>query len=199
MHITFKEHLPVRVTARRYFLHMQSRTQWQPVQTQPRGVCLRKSELPCPEFSRFLYSAVGGDWYWIDRLGWSYDQWMDLIADPEFHTWVLYKEGTPVGFFELHQSGKGVEIASFGLIRSFQRKGLGGFFISKAIECAWELDPQRIWLHTCELDHPNALENYRKRGFVIFEEGECQYDLPPQPVGPWVGSMLRTHPDQRFS
>ncbi len=189
----------MRVTARRYFLHMQSRTQWQPVQTQPRGVCLRKSELPCPEFSRFLYTAVGGDWYWIDRLGWSYDQWMDLIADPEFHTWVLYKEGTPVGFFELHQSGKGVEIASFGLIRSFQRKGLGGFFISKAIECAWELDPQRIWLHTCELDHPNALENYRKRGFVIFEEGECQYDLPQQPVGPWVGSMLRTHPDQRFS
>ncbi len=190
----------MRVIARRYYLHMQSRAQWQPVQqTKPTDVHLHKAQTPSPEFSRFLYTAVGGDWYWIDRLGWSYDQWMDLIADPDFHTWVLYKDGTPAGFFELHQARQEVEIASFGLLRRFQRTGLGGYFISKAIACAWDLNPQRVWLHTCELDHPNALSNYQKRGFEIYEEGECQYDLPPQPIGPWVGSLRDTHPEQRFA
>lgn len=197
MHIPL-EHRPMRVTAHRYYLHMQSRSQWRPVQTIPEGVCVQKVEVLCPEFSRFLYTAVGGDWYWIDRLNWTYDQWMNLLEDTHFHTWVLYKQGTPAGYFELHQSERGVEIASFGLIRSFQRKGLGSYFISKAIECAWDLRPRRVWLHTCELDHPHALDNYQKRGFVIFEDGECQYDLPPQPVGPWMGCQLETHPDQRF-
>lgn len=189
----------MRVTARRYFLHMQNTERWIPAHTRPAHADLRRAAVPCPEFSRFLYTAVGGDWYWIDKLGWTYDQWMAMVSDPDFQTWVLYVQGTPAGYFELHQTGKGVEIASFGLLRGFQQQGLGSFLLSRAVECAWAMQPHRVWLHTCELDHPHALDNYLKRGFEIFEQGLCQYELPSQPVGPWAGAMRPTHPDQRFA
>lgn len=189
----------MRVTLRRYFLQMSSRSQWKPVCRKSDELLLMKAEVPNPELSRFLYTAVGGDWYWIDRLNWSYDRWMTLLSDPNFHTWVLYRRGTPAGHFELHQSSRGVEIASFGLMRHCQGSGLGGYFLSQAIACAWDLNPHRIWLHTCELDHPHALSNYLSRGFEIFEEGLCQYSLPGAPPGPWAGCGLNPHPDQRFT
>ncbi len=189
----------MRVQAKRYFLHMTRKEQWRPVREQPAQTDLRRSHIPCPEFSRFLYTAVGGDWFWIDKLGWSYAQWLDMVSAPGFQTWVLYVQDTPAGYFELKDSQTGVEIASFGLLRSFQTRGLGGWLLSRAIAAAWDMGPQRIWLHTCELDHPHALNNYLKRGFVVFESGTCLYDLPNQTLGPWVGSMLPSHPAQRFA
>lgn len=189
----------MRVKAKRYFLHMTDRTQGHPVPHQPAQTALRRSRIPCPEFSRFLYTAVGGDWFWIDKLGWSYQQWMDMVSAPGFQTWVLYVQETPAGYFELKQTTQGVEIASFGLLRSFQKQGLGGWLLSQAIDAAWNMQPHRIWLHTCELDHPHALDNYLKRGFVIFESGMCLYDLPDQTIGPWAGCMLPSHPHQRFA
>lgn len=189
----------MRITARRYFLHMTCKAQWRPVRARPEGACVRRAVIPSPELSRYLYTAVGGDWFWIDRLGWTYEQWQELLSDPAFQTWVLSVQGTPAGYYELHGTAQGVEIASFGLMRTFQRQGLGGYLLSQAIECAWALQPRRIWLHTCELDHPHALDNYRQRGFEVFKETVCHYDVPSQPVGPWAGAMRPSHPEQRFA
>ena len=30
--------------------------------------------------------------------------------------------------------------------------------------------PKRVWLHTCSLDHENALRNYISRGMKIFKK-----------------------------
>src|SRR5262245_50888231 len=64
-----------------------------------------RAELPSPELSRFLYTAVGADWYWIDRLPWTWERWMQWLDRPELETWVAYVGGTPAGFFELEHAG----------------------------------------------------------------------------------------------
>ena len=80
-------------------------------------------------------------------------------------------EDTPAGYFELCQHEDGaVEIAYFGLLPDFIGRGWGKYLLSQAALAAWGLQPLRIWLHTCTLDHPAALPNYLKRGFKVVRE-----------------------------
>ena len=147
---------------------------------------------PTPEFIRFLYTAVGGDWHWTDRLPWSYQQWQEWIDRPEFQTWVAYVSGSPVGYFELEsQPGGNVEITFFGLLPSYIGRGLGGHLLTIAVEKAWQMGAYRVWLHTCSLDHPGALANYRARGFQVYHEETGSYEVPCRPPGPWPEAHRR--------
>jgi len=104
-------------------------------------------------------------------------------------TWVGYASGTPAGYFELEsQTGGDVEIAHFGLLPSFVGRGFGPELLSAAIDRAWQLGPQRVWVHTCSLDHPRALETYRSRGFEIYKSEEGVEDLPDDPLELWPSS-----------
>src|SRR5438270_7458776 len=133
------------------------------------GLSLTRAELASPEFGRFLYTAVGGDWYWIDRLPWTHAQWRERLADPRVETWVAYLCGTPVGYFELErQEGESVEIAYFGLLDGFAGQGIGGWLLTAAIQRGWQMGAGRVWVHTCSLDGPNALRNYLARGMQVF-------------------------------
>jgi hypothetical protein len=69
--------------------------------------------------------------------------------------------------------------------------GLGGLFLQDAIHAAFGLATDRIWLHTCSLDHPNALANYQKHGFTIFKEESFKANIPQQPLEPFVGAFER--------
>ncbi|MFN8007993.1 MAG: GNAT family N-acetyltransferase [Terriglobia bacterium] len=145
---------------------------------------VRRAEIPCPELNRFLYASVGGDWYWTDRLSWSYSKWLDYLNRPELETWVGYRSGTPAGYFELEtQAGGSVEIAYFGLLPSFIGKQLGGALLTAAVERAWASGAARVWVHTCTLDGPHALKNYLARGFRQFEEEKEWKTLPECPPG----------------
>ena len=145
---------------------------------------------PSPEFNRFLYTAVGGDWYWIDRLSWTYRQWHEWVDRPQFQTWVAYVSGSPAGYFELDgQPERSVEITSFGLVPQYIGRGLGGHFLSVALEKGWQTGASRVWLHTCSLDHPTALSNYRARGMRVILEETAPQDLPSTTPGPWPGAQ----------
>lgn len=154
-------------------------------------VVVVKSEVPCPEFSRFLFTAVGGDWSWTSRLDWSYNRWLAWLDRPEVETWVLWRDGTPGGFVELEvQPGTRleVEVAFFGLLPWCLGQGLGGPLLSSGVARAWALGAERVWLHTCDRDHPSALSNYLARGFRVCDvvtKAEEQPDIPP---GPWPGA-----------
>lgn len=148
---------------------------------------LVQARRPSPELGRFLYAAVGGNWYWTDRLSWTYRQWAERLAETE--TWVAYLEGTPAGYFELDALvPEEVEIAYFGLLPAFIGRGLGGWLLTSAIERAWELGPRRVWVHTCTLDGAAALRNYRARGMRICREETRPQELLPEPPGPWPGA-----------
>src|SRR5262249_44198705 len=88
------------------------------------GAEIRRAEVPSPELNRFLYTAVGGDWYWIDRLPWTYERWLAYLDRPELETWVAYISGTPAGYVELEtQANRNIEIAYFGILPRFVGKG----------------------------------------------------------------------------
>lgn len=151
---------------------------------------LVQAELPCPEFSRFLYTAAGGDWFWIDRLEWTYQQWYDYVTHPGHETWVAYVNGTPAGYFELENNGRDeVELVFLGLLPQFSGLGLGGALLTDAVYRAWTLKPRRLWLHTCSFDHPAALQNYMSRGFQLVRTEMHQKCMPSEPSGPWPRAM----------
>jgi GNAT superfamily N-acetyltransferase len=147
---------------------------------------VRRAEIPCPEFNRLLYIAVGGPWSWHTRLAWNHEQWLEWLGRPEVETWIGYLSGTPVGYFELEiQPGGQVELVYFGLLPTFIGRGLGSELLSAAVARAWEVATQRIWVHTCSLDHPNALANYQARGFRIFDVEERVERLPASATPLW--------------
>jgi GNAT superfamily N-acetyltransferase len=153
----------------------------------PRRLDIRRAEVPSPEFSRFLYTAVGSDWWWYDRLIWSRAKWLEYLERLGVETWVAYISGTPAGYFELEaQSDDAVELVYFGLLPTFIGRGLGSELLTTAIERAWQLEPDRIWVHTCTLDHPRALEHYQSHGFKLYKTEEGLQQLPDTRLMPWL-------------
>lgn len=172
-------------------LEMQAPTELQRSERVPADVLLLQAAVPSPELGRFLYSAVGGDWYWRERLVWTWQRWSDWLSRPEVETWVAYRKGTPAGYFELEAQPEATsQITYFGLLPSFIGKGIGGYLLTQAIDRAWTMRSgvKRVWVHTCTLDHPGALPNYLARGFRIFSEEEHQVFLGDEPPGPWPGA-----------
>jgi GNAT superfamily N-acetyltransferase len=155
-----------------------------------------RAEIPSPALNRFLYTAVGAAWCWFGRLPWDHERWMRYLDRPELETWIGSRAGTPAGYFELErQPDSAVEIVYFGLMPGFIGQGLGGRLLSAAIDRGWEMlgGAGRIWVHTCDLDHPQALANYQARGFRVFAVEQRQEDLPDAPLEPWPGANIR-HP-----
>ena len=123
------------------------------------------------QLNKFFYKNIGKKHRWVDRLIWSEQQWIDYVSNPKVKTYVLKKKDDLVGFFELifHLENKEVEIAYFGILEEYQNKKLGSFLLSEAIKKSFNENINRVWLHTCSLDHKNALKNYLARGMKIFK------------------------------
>jgi GNAT superfamily N-acetyltransferase len=172
-----------------YHLELHDAGELRPAVVRAEGFTIMRAELPSPELSRFLYTAVGGNWYWTDRLSWDYRRWLSYLERPELETWVGYLAGTPVGYYELErQAAATVEIAYFGLLRHFIGRGLGGALLTAAIRRGWAMEARRVWVHTCSLDGPAALANYQARGMRIFKTEQSEVELPEQTPGPWPGA-----------
>ena len=123
------------------------------------------------QINKFFYKNVGKNHHWVDRLVWSEKQWIKYTCDEKVKTYVLKKNNDLVGYFELilHSDKKEVEIAYLGLLEEYQNKNLGSFLLSSAIKNSFKENPIRVWVHTCSLDHKNALQNYISRGMKIFK------------------------------
>ena len=130
-----------------------------------------------PELFKSLYQTVGAVWQWTERLSWSDEQWADYAACETMRTWVAYQGKQIAGYFELVKDGGDVEIKYFGLTGDFIGKGCGGYLLTEAIRCAWDWDPSRVWLHTCTLDHDNAIANYKARGMRVYKEETVEKDV----------------------
>lgn len=134
----------------------------------------------CPaSFHRYLYAEVGRAYHWVDRRGWTDQQILAYLASPTVSLWVLYFSGAPAGYFELmrHEDGS-VEIAYFGLLPEFTRRGFGKHLLTEAVKQAWAQGARRVWLHTCTLDDPAALPNYVARGFRPFKTEGYVTEVP---------------------
>jgi len=123
------------------------------------------------QLNKFFYKNIGKKHKWIDRLIWTENQWIDYTSNENVKTYVFKYKNDLAGFFELifHTKKKEVEIAYFGLLEEFHNKKLGSYLLSQAIKNSFEENTNRVWVHTCSLDHKNALYNYIARGMKIFK------------------------------
>jgi GNAT superfamily N-acetyltransferase len=154
-----------------YYLEMSSPEDI-PETSRPADLSICECEIKQFQFNRFLYQLIGGPWQWVDKLSWTDDEWLSYAENDNLRTWVAYHRGSPAGYYELQQQpGGDVEIVYFGLAPKFIGMGFGGYLLTRAIRSAWSWNgTRRVWVHTCSLDHPGALANYKARGMKLYRE-----------------------------
>ena len=123
------------------------------------------------QLNKFFYKNIGKNHHWVDRLVWTEHQWIEYVSNKNVKTYVLKNEKDFAGYFELnlHPEKNEVEIAYLGLLEEYHNKKLGSYLLSFAIKKSFLNNPKRVWVHTCSLDHKNALKNYIARGMKIFK------------------------------
>lgn len=135
------------------------------------GLTVEHVPAPTVAFYRALYDAVGKDYHWLSRRKMADADLAAILNDPRNEVHVLRVDGAAAGFAELdRRRPEEIELVQFGLTRAFIGQGLGKWFLQWTLERAWTYGPQRIWLHTCTLDHPAALPNYLKAGFALYRQ-----------------------------
>jgi GNAT superfamily N-acetyltransferase len=138
----------------------------------PPDVSIIEAVQPDVDFYRFLYRSVGYHLRWRDRLLMADDDLTAILHAPSTSMYVLYVRGVPAGYVELDQQGSDTEISFFGLRPQYQGRGLGKYLLNFGIERAWDDGAGRLWVHTCNMDGPAALDNYLKRGFRVYRVDE---------------------------
>ena len=124
------------------------------------------------QLNKFFYKNVGKKHHWVDRLIWTDKQWINFTSKRNVKTFILKNKDELAGYFELiiHKDKKEVEIAYLGLLEEYYNKKLGSYLLSTAIRNSFSDKTKRVWVHTCSLDHQNALNNYLSRGMKIFKK-----------------------------
>jgi len=124
------------------------------------------------QLNKFFYKNVGKKHHWVDRLVWTDKEWIQYVSDKKVRTYVLKNNNDLAGYFELilHRDKNEIEIAYLGLLEEYQNKNLGSFLLTVAIKNSFLEKVKRVWVHTCSLDHKNALNNYISRGMKIFKK-----------------------------
>ena len=129
------------------------------------------------QINKFFYKNIGKKHKWTDRLVWSEADWMKYSSDQKVETFILKVKNDLAGYFELifHPDLQEIEIAYLGLLEEYHKKKLGGFLLSSAIKRSFKKDIKRVWVHTCTLDHKNALKNYLARGMKIYKKETIKF------------------------
>ena len=155
----------------RFYLHLISRNDLIPSNCKEKNLEVILEKKPTVDFCKFLYKEVGRDFFWRDRLKWSDQDWLDYISNDFFKLYILKQKNELAGYYELLYDPKipSMEISYFGILKEFFGKGIGGYLLTDAILNSYNHSINKVWVHTCTLDHPNALKNYLARGMKIFK------------------------------
>ena len=151
---------------------------------------IMQAHQPTLSFYRYLYCHVGGPWLWYERRAMDNKTLLAIIHDPAVSIHVLYFDGVPAGYVELDSRvDHEIELAYFGLFPEFIGRGLGPWLLNWTLDTAWNCEPSRVWVNTCNLDHPKALPCYRRAGFQPYRQEfirirdprlEPYWNTPPQ-------------------
>ena len=129
------------------------------------------------DLNKFFYKNIGIEHYWRDRLIWLEKDWIEYISNKNLSTFVLNINGKPAGFYEqeYHPIKKEMELINMGILKEFRGLKLGSALLNHAIVNSSRKNLNRMWVHTCSLDHKHALQNYKSKGFKIFKEEEIDF------------------------
>ncbi len=156
----------------RYYLEIHSSKEINKIKQLSPDYKILKLDPPNFQLNKFFYKNIGKKHRWIDRLAWVDSKWVDYVEDKKVDTFILKKINDMIGYFELiyHSESNEIEIAYLGLLEEFLNKKLGSFLLYSALKKSFLKNPNRVWVHTCSLDHKNALNNYLSRGMKVFKE-----------------------------
>ena len=155
----------------RNYLEIKSLKELNEIINNDKNFLIRKLESNDFQLNKFFYKQIGKKYHWTDRLQWSDQKWINYVSYKKLYTFILQYNEDLVGYFELiHRDDKNeIEIAYFGILEKYYGKKIGGFLLSEAIKESFLFKVNRVWLHTCTLDHKNALQNYISRGMKVFK------------------------------
>jgi len=155
----------------RSYLEIRSLSELKEVQKPSQNYLVELADPKDFQLNKFFYKNIGKNCHWIDRLVWTDLNWIDHISDDRLFTYILKDKDEIAGYFELlfNKQSKEAEIAYFGILEEYYGKKLGGYLLSEAIKNSFNLGCKRAWVHTCSLDHKNALQNYLARGMKNFK------------------------------
>jgi ribosomal protein S18 acetylase RimI-like enzyme len=167
------------------YLEMLSPADLRPKFSADEAFVIRAVIEPQWQLNKFCFHLVGADWRWFSRASWTDAEWRDYVANPRLRTFTALHGGAVAGYFELWREDDATEIKFFGLAPQFIGRGFGAHLLTVALEEAWRANPRRVWLHTCDWDHPYAQANYLARGMRVSKverQGHDSHhgsDLPP--------------------
>ena len=152
------------------YLEMRAAADLRPRRSAKASLSIGEVTPPDGSLNRFFYLSVGAPWAWTEKRNWTAEQWQTYAESPGLRTFAAYYDGLPAGYYELRRDPHaGVEIAYFGLMPGFIGRGFGGALLTRALEEAWQMGAERVWVHTCTDDHPAALANYLARGMRVYQ------------------------------
>tara|TARA_B100000780_G_scaffold226930_1_gene166153 strand:+ start:569 stop:1075 length:507 start_codon:yes stop_codon:yes gene_type:complete len=127
--------------------------------------------------NKFFYKQVGKDHFWRDRLLWSDKEWEKYVGNKNLETGIMKINENLVGFYEqeFHEDKKEIELIQMGILKEYQGQKLGSYLLKYIIQNTLSQDIERLWVHTCSLDHKYALSNYLSKGLKIFKEEEIDF------------------------
>ena len=142
------------------------------------GLTVLHVRQPSVAYYRWLYDSVGRDYHWLSRRKLTDAELATVLQDPRNDVYVLHVDGSPAGFCELdRRHPQEIELVQFGLLAEYHGAGLGTWFLQHTINQVCRYRPQRVWLHTCTLDHPAAVPLYQKVGFTMFDQRKIHREL----------------------
>tara|TARA_B100000795_G_C22532407_1_gene335651 strand:- start:20 stop:526 length:507 start_codon:yes stop_codon:yes gene_type:complete len=127
--------------------------------------------------NKFFYRQVGKEHFWRDRLLWSDKKWKKYLDNINLETFIMKIDDDLVGFYEqeFHKGKNEMELIQMGVLKEYQGKKLGSFLLKYIIQNTFNRDIERLWVHTCSLDHKYALNNYLSKGFNVFKKEEVDF------------------------
>jgi len=128
------------------------------------------------EINKFFYKQIGKDHFWRDRLVWTDKQWLKYSTNPLLETWVLKDKNDLIGYYEIEKhDNKEFELINMGILKEFRSKGFGSVLLNHVLKKSYDNKAEKVWVHTCSLDHKFALANYLSRGFKIFKKEQIDF------------------------
>ena len=155
----------------RFFLELKKdKTQKQSI-IAPKNVKIFLDTKKNINLNKFFYRHIGKDHFWRDRLLWSDNEWSKYIRNENLETGIMKINDNLVGFYEqeTHKEKNEIELIQMGVLKEYQGKKLGSYLLFEAIKKSFVININKVWVHTCTLDHKNALNNYIARGMKIFK------------------------------
>ena len=160
----------------RYYLEIKSLNDLKSVSKPNQNCFIKKLSPPDHQLNKFFYKQIGKNHRWIDRLSWKDTNWIEYLSNSDVETHVLTEKESLVGYYESIYEKKNdeLEIAYFGILEDCREKGYGSYLLSEAIKESLKRGVKRVWVHTCTLDHKNAIKNYTSRGMKVFKEDKIK-------------------------